>query len=387
MDLSAKNSLKKIFLVAGEASADFHAANLVRKIRAKLSENDALNFSAVGGANLKKEQVNIIYDNQNLAAIGPFSAILKLPIYGKLARKIIKFIKEERPNLVILIDFAGFNLRLAKLIKKFCPTRILYYITPQVWASRAYRVKTLKKYVDEICVIFPFEKEFYETRHCPVSFVGHPLLETVKTTKSKKEICEQYHLDNQKKIIGLFPGSRPSELLNLLPVLLETAALLQRKITCEFVLPLAQSFTLKAIEPFQNQLKKLNVKIIPDDIYNLISVCDAIAAASGTVTLEIALLEIPLTVIYKIKPFWLNIKKFIKVPFICLCNLIMKKEVVKEFLQNDANKDNITAEVLKILTNAPYNHEMRHNLALIKKNLDVANTDDIATIVLKNLTL
>jgi lipid-A-disaccharide synthase len=371
----------QILIVTGEASGDLHAAKLVRDVR-KL--NPDIDFWGMGGINMRQAGVNIIADTAGLAVMGFFDVLIHLPkIYS--AKKIIcNTIANSPPNLLILIDYSGFNLRLAKIAKQK-GIKILYYIIPQLWASRQRRIKIIRKYVDKVAVIFPFEIDFYKRFDIPVCFVGHPLLDIVHPSMSIGEAKQKFALNPQYKTIGLFPGSRKGEIKRLLPVMLKSAQLLKQQFpNIQFILALASSLTEDDLNPY---LKKfdLEIKIIANHNYDIMQVCDAIIAASGTVTLEIALMKIPMLIIYKISPPYFPIKLIIKIPYIGLCNIIAGKQIVKEFLQQHANPKKISAEITRILTDNNYRNTMITELKKIKGKLTTEKTENLAQLVVNML--
>jgi len=372
---------RNIFIVTGEASGDLHAAKLVKDVH-KLDPN--INFSGMGGINMRNAGVNIIIDFTDLAVMGLFDVLRHLTKFYSAKKIIHKTLLNNPPDLLILIDYSGFNLRLVKKAKQ-AGIKILYYITPQVWASRQRRIKIIRKYVDQLAVIFPFEVDFYKQFDIPVAFVGHPLANTVQATMDMAFAKQEFTLNSEYKTIGLFPGSRKEEIKRLLPVMLKSAKLLKKAFpNIQFVLALASSLTQNDLAPY---LKKsnLDIKIIANQNYDAMQVCDAIIATSGTVTLEIALMNIPMVIIYKISPPYFPIKLIINVPFIGLCNIIAGKEIVKEFLQQHANPKNISTEITHILNDEIYRNTMIAELKKVKQQLTLKETESLAQLILKIL--
>jgi lipid-A-disaccharide synthase len=355
---------KKIFIVTGEASGDLHAANLVKAVQ-KLNPN--IEFSGMGGANMRQAGVNIIIDNKDLAVIGPFEVLMNLPKIYRARKTICQTLRANPPDLLILIDYSGFNLRLAKIAKKM-GIKILYYISPQFWASRSWRIKIIRKYVDKVAVIFPFEVEFYKKFNIPVAFVGHPLVNKVHPTMSAIEAKQKFNLNPQYKTIGLFPGSRKGEIKRLLPIILKSALLIKSRFpSTQFILPLASSLTKNDLTPHLKT--NLGIKIIEQQHYDAMNICDGIITKSGTSTLEIALIGIPMVIIYKIWPPYFPIKAILKIPYIGMCNIVAGKEIVKELLQQNANPTNISTEITHILTDNKYRDDMINELHKIKNKL------------------
>jgi lipid-A-disaccharide synthase len=255
-------------------------------------------------------------------------------------------LKSQKPDLLILVDYPGFNLKLAKEAKKL-GIKVLYYISPKVWAWRKGRVKTIHKVVDHMAVLFPFEVPIYQQANVPVSCVGHPLVDAVKSQLTVAEAKVQFGLDENKQVLGLFPGSRRSEVQALLPLMIQAAErIVRQRPNIEVVLPLAPGLDSAL---FDDLIAKAGVRIrvISGDFYELTQTCDAIVAASGTVTLEIALLAVPHFIIYKVSPLTYRIlKRLVKIPYVGLCNIVTSKNIITELLQDDVTVDHIELELL-----------------------------------------
>jgi lipid-A-disaccharide synthase len=296
-----------------------------------------------------------------------------------------ELLQTDPPDLLILTDYPDFNLRLAKTAKE-CGVKVLYYISPQVWAWRQGRVKTIRERVDMMAVVFPFEEEFYKKHNVPVRFVGHPLLGEVEPSKSRTELFSEFNLDENKPVIGLFPGSRRSEIKRLLSIILDSATQLkQQRPELQFILPVAS--TLKADEIIEQiQKTDLDITIIEQRPYDSIELSDAIITVSGTVTLEIALLETPMVIINKLS--WLSyllVRQLLKIDSIGLCNIIAGMNIVPELLQNDATVEKITLEINKILDNKDYADRMKRDLGKITNLLDSDKKSEISELVIEML--
>lgn len=399
-----------ILIVAGEASGDVHAAKLVESVR---KINSQVNFFGMGGKNMRAAGVDIIIPMDELAVVGLYDVLANLPkIYA--AYKLFKDILfNNAPALIILVDYPGLNLRLAKIAKK-ARVKVLYYISPKLWASRPGRVKIIKKYVDEMGVIFPFEIDFYRQYNVSAHFVGNPLINVESITP--KEAFSKFGLNSSEKVIGIFPGSRKSEITRILPVMTEAAKLIRNSCpNVQFILPVSSSLNeedLKKVpncyfdeydgyleimdscqerciyaEGHENQnqqpenKKNILIKVVFEPVNNVIPICDAIIATSGTVTLEVALLKVPLVIVYKIFPSFIPIKKIINIPYIGLPNIIAGKKIVKELLQKEANPREIYEEINKILHNETYRQTMINELDTIKEKLTMEKTEDLAELV------
>lgn len=357
---------RRIMIVAGEASGDIYGADLARE--AFLLDPD-LHFFGIGGARMREAGVETLVDSAEMAVVGLVEVFKHFNVIASAFLKLKRILLHDRPDLLILIDYPGFNLRLARVAKK-AGVRILYYISPQIWAWRQGRVRKIAALIDHMAVILPFEAPFYERAGVPVTFVGHPMIDMVNVTLDRDSAAERLGLDRSRKIVGLFPGSRRSELERLLPVIVESAVLLKQRIPeIQFVLPLASTLLP---EDITHQFRAANLDVIITDqrIHDLIRACDAIISVSGTVTLEIALVGTPMVIIYKLAPLTYQLaKRLIKVDNIGLCNIIAGETVVRELIQDEAGPENIATEIGRILVDAPYSATIRNRLATVRAKL------------------
>ena len=339
---------KTIMIVAGEASGDMHGANLVREM---LKIDPALNFYGIGGKKLREEGVKLLANASDMAVVGLTEVISKLGSIFKIMGMMKRSLDERRPDLVILIDYPDFNLPLANAAKKR-GIKIFYYISPQVWAWRKGRIGQIKKTVDKMAVILPFEVDTYGQEGFTVNYVGHPLLDMVKLNYSKQESRKKFGLAENKITIGILPGSRLSEVGKLMPELLRASEILAQKMPeVQFVLPLADTLEEKIITEIISGFN-VKVKIISGHTYDVISCADLALVASGTATLETALLGIPMVIVYKISLLsYLIGRLFVDVKNIGLVNIIAGKTIVPELIQGDASGKRIAAESLSILKN------------------------------------
>lgn len=341
----------KYYIIAGEASGDLYGANLVKEIK-KLDKN--ANIRAWGGDLISREEVTLVKHYKNHNYMGFLEVLLNLnTILGN-----IKFCKNDiekyKPDALILIDFPGFNMRIAKHFYK-SKLPILYYIAPQAWAWREKRVVAIKKYITALYVILPFEKDFFSKHGINTKYNGHPLLEHVnnfkKTAKiSKVEFSVNSGLDINKPIISLIPGSRKQEIEKKLPIMLAASS----SFLNNYNIVIAGMNNLKNI--YQPYLKNSEVTIIYDDTYNLLNNSKFALVTSGTATLEAAFFNVPQVVVYKTSWISYKIAKFfIKVNYISLVNLILNKQIVKELIQNNLNIDSLIKELNKINQEKFYN--------------------------------
>jgi lipid-A-disaccharide synthase len=357
---------KTIMIVAGEASGDMHGANLVREM---LRIDPALNFYGIGGKKLREEGVKLLANASDMAVVGLTEVISKLGSILKIMGMMKRSLDERRPDLVILIDYPDFNLPLANAAKKR-GIKIFYYISPQVWAWRKGRIGQIKKTVDKMAVILPFEVDTYGQEGFTVNYVGHPLLDMVKLNYSKQESRKKFGLAENKITIGILPGSRLSEVGKLMPELLRASEILAQKMPeVQFVLPLADTLEEKIITKIISGFN-VKVKIISGHTYDVISCADLALVASGTATLETALLGIPMVIVYKISLLsYLIGRLIVDVKNIGLVNIIAGKTIVPELIQGDACGKRIAVEALAILTNEEKKQEMIKELMAIRARL------------------
>lgn len=375
---------KTILISAGEASGDAHAARMVNELR---KIDHTLKFVGMGGENMRKAGVEIITDIKKMAVVGLIEVLLKYRSIKAELQHLQRYIDQHQPDLLILVDYQEFNQRLAAYAKKH-GTRVLFYIGPQVWAWRPKRVYKMAAIVDHLAVILPFEPDYYKDVNIPVTFTGHPLTDEVCADKTPEQAREILNLQD-RTTVGLFPGSRSGEIRRVLPVLLKTAHLLKKQQPdIQFVLPLASTVSEENIAPFRNQFEQLNVQPRKGSFYDVCQACDVILTASGTATLEISLLGIPMVIVYKIAPVsHFILSHLVTVKYLGLMNIIAGREIVKEFIQNKAIPSDIANEALRLLNDKNYNTTMRHALSLIREQLGAGEgSRNIARLAYRLLT-
>jgi len=360
------SSHQRVMIVAGEASGDIYGADLVREAHLL---DPGLQFFGIAGARMREAGVATVVDSADMAVMGLVEVVKHYRVISSAFTTLKKILIEEPPDLLVLIDYPGFNLRLAKVAKK-AGVKVLYYISPKVWAWKAGRIRTIAARVNHIAVIFPFEVPLYEKVGLPVTFVGHPLLDLVTVTMNRDEAAGSFDLNPACKIVGLFPGSRRSEIERILPTILESARCVQQQFPdVQFVLPLASTLQDDDVLT-QLAASGLRVKITRERIHDLIRACDAVISVSGTVTLEVALIGTPMVIIYKLAPLtYLLAKRLVRIEHIGLCNIVAGETVVKELIQHDASPANISAEIGQILGNALYADEIRRKLSAVRSQL------------------
>jgi lipid-A-disaccharide synthase len=323
---------KKIFISAGETSGDMHGSNLMREIHKK---NPSVKFYGLGRNKMAEAGLQCIRDMSSNSVMW-LQALKKIPGLRKIFKDCTRFFDEEKPELVILIDYVGFNLYLAKAAKKR-NIPVMYYISPQLWAHGSWRIKKIKKFVDRMVVIYPFEETFYTNGDVSAKYVGHPLFDELNMRNIDEAFVEKMKGGETKTIVSLLPGSRKQEIRTLLPILLETAASIHEKIpSVKFLLSCSNKRNLELIEGITRRFistnnKRLSIEIVTEKISEVIKSSSLCICNSGTVTLEIANYQIPMVTCYRVTPFAYFVSKpFIDTPYICLVNAIAKKEVVPE---------------------------------------------------------
>lgn len=337
-------------IVAGEASGDMYGARLVEE--ALQLEPDS-HFFGIGGPGMRAAGVETLVDANTLAVMGLVEVVSHFRVISGAFAILKRILHTTPPDLLILIDYPGFNLRLAG-VAKAAGVPVLYYISPKVWAWRPGRAKKIAASVSHVAVIFPFEVPIYERVGAPVTFVGHPLLEMVRPSMTRDEALAEFGLKGGR-VVGLFPGSRRSEITSLMPVMLEAAVLLKKRFPdLRFVLPLASSIERSLVDGFLAG-SGVELTIVRGKNYDVMQVCDAIIAASGTVTLEIALLGIPEVIIYKVAPLTYAVgKRLVKVDHVGIGNIVAGERVVPELLQHEAKPVPIADAIGRYLTDDDY---------------------------------
>ena len=355
-----------VMFSAGESSGDQHAANMFLEL--KKHQPDIKGFG-MGGAKMALAGIDIRYDSGSIGVIG---VVEVLKHYGEI-RRALKLIQQlvstEHPDLLVCVDYKEFNLKLARFAKQ-CGVKVLFYVSPQVWAWRPGRVKTYGKAIDMMAVIFPFETTYYDSENVPVRYVGHPSVDKVHPQRSRLEDMAIFNLDESNPVIGLLPGSRANEINRLLPIMLAAAEILQARIPgIQFMLPQADSISDELLENYMDR-SPIKITVIKNQPYDVIQCCDVVMTTSGTATIEIALLTVPMVITYKLAAltYWLG-RWLVNTPFIGLPNIILGKGFIKELIQHEATSENLAEEIERILTDKFYADQMRDNLNQVKQQL------------------
>lgn len=371
----AENRKFRILIVVGEASGDAHAAKLVRNLREISREkNIELEFYGATSHKLHAENVEEIVNADNFSVVGLLEIGKVLPMFWKAFQKLKKSAIERKTDVAILVDFPDFNLKLAKSLKKK-GIKVIYYISPQLWAWRKYRAKTIKNYVDLLLTILPFEKDWYTQQGIyNVEYVGNPTVNEVRAKQSKAEFCKKHNLNPNKPIISLLAGSRKTEIERILPVLLETSALISKENPeVQFIIALAETRKIEEAEKIINEMKHFTLPekliIVKSETFDALNASTAAAVTSGTATLETAIIGTPMAIVYQISN--LNYKLFkplVSVEHIGLINLIAEERLFTELIQNDFTPENLANELFKLLE-AETNQYLRKRLAEINQKL------------------
>jgi lipid-A-disaccharide synthase len=353
-------------ILAGEASGDAHAAEFVDHIKRL---NPDIYISGIGTGEMKKAGVEVFFDSSVIAVMG---LVEVLKHWGDIKRAMAcvrNQLDKTRPDLLVLVDYPEFNLKMARHARGL-GIKVLFYISPQVWAWRPRRIHKIGRLIDHMAVIFKFEKAYYERANIPVSFVGHPLVDKVIISRSPDQVRQKLGVGQDTTVIGLFPGSRKSEIDQLLPLMLATARQMsETKPQLHFVVPVAAALDPDEIKRQCDQ-SQLDISVTQDNIYDLIGSCDSIISCSGTVTLEIALLGVPMCIVYKMSGIsYAVISRLITIPHIGLVNIVASKSVVREFLQKDATVDNVGREMIRIIDDIDYRKQMVNDLQIVRENL------------------
>lgn len=380
---------REIMIVAGEASGDLHGSRLVQAMTGRRSD---LHFVGVGGTEMAAAGVELLFPSSRIAVVGLLEVLSHLGPILSAQRLLRRRLSERRPALLILIDFPDFNLLLARKAKKL-GIPVFYYISPQVWAWRSGRVKTIGRLVDAIGVILPFEQEFYRARGVNAHYVGHPLLDSVRPEMSREAFCASFSLDPSRQMIGIVPGSREREIRHLLPVFLEAAARFQQRNETRPLFLVPRASTISEAVLAQNGIDRyrdiLDIRIIAEYRYALMAACEAVVAASGTVTLELLLLDTPQVAAYRLAPVSYAVgKMLVKVPFFSLVNLIAGEEIVTELLQEQVNSEQLAEALQQLVYDRQRSEQIRTAYTRVRQILGSAGASqraaDLALRVLEN---
>jgi lipid-A-disaccharide synthase len=374
----------KVMFSAGEASGDQHAAHMFSEIK-KL--RPGIRGIGMGGAKMAGAGIDVRYDSSQIAVIGLVEVVKHYAEIRRALKLMQSLLVAERPDLLVCVDYKEFNFKLATYAKRI-GIKVLFYVSPQVWAWRPGRVKQYGRVIDRMAVIFPFETAYYEAENVPVRYVGHPSVDKVHPQYSKNEDFARFGLIADKPVVGLLPGSRGGEIRRMLPVMLKAAETISARVPgVQFILPQAGSIADEVLQDYL-QTSPVKITVIKDQPYDVMQCCDAIMTTSGTASLEIALLTVPMVICYKLSPltYWLG-RLLVKTPFIGLPNIVAGKGIVKELIQHEASAENLADEITHILTDADYARQMRGHLQGVKASLGQGGgSKNMAALALEMLT-
>ena len=372
---------KKIMIIAGESSGDFHSSSLIHALK---KINPDIEICGIGGEKMRQAGAKIYFDICELSIIGFTDVLKNLKQIKHVFNNLLKEIDTQPPDAVVLVDYPGFNLKLAREVKKR-GIPVIYYISPQIWAWWMRRIKTIKQFVDKVIVVFKFEEALYKDYGIDVSFVGHPLLDVAYPSISKEDFLNKLGISAQKEIIGLAPGSRKMEVERILPILLESAKLIKERLPqVEFILLKAPAL---AREIFETKIKRYEfpVTLCENQTYDFLNICDFVLVASGTATLETAIMQKPMAVVYKVSFLnWLIARALIKLTFIGLVNVVAGKKIVPEFIQYKAKPQLIAETTLEILGNQEALTNVRLKLGKVRENLGTSGASQRTAEIILN---
>src|SRR5690348_639586 len=368
-----------LLISAGEASGDMYAARLATALQKRV---DVALFG-MGGPQMRAAGVEVITDYKEVSVVGITEILSHLPSLIRAMRHLVLEARSRRPPFAILTDFPGFHLRLARKLSPY-GVRNIYYICPQFWAWRPWRVRVVRRRFAQALCIFPFEEKFYGEAGVPVKFIGHPLVGAVHASLDRQAFFRQQNLDPRKKLVTILPGSRAAELRQHLPVLRDACLRIHREAQVQFVLAAAPGANLASLR--EVWLPQLPVKIVVGETYNALAASDAAIVSSGTATIEAALLDVPMVVVYRVTPLTaLLAKPLVRTPFFSMVNLIAGRAVVPELIQTRFTAENVSAEILKLLREPDAREAMRRDLAEVRRRLGPAGAAGRAARAICNL--
>jgi lipid-A-disaccharide synthase len=351
--------VNRVMIVAGEASGDLHGSGVVRALKKR---QPAIEVYGIGGDKMREAGMELIFHIRQTSVMGIWEVLGHLPFIRRVFRRMDEVLHSRRPDVVILIDYPGFNLKFARLAKQL-GVRVIYYISPQVWAWGKKRVMDIKCVIDKMLVVFPFEVEIYRKAGVSVEFVGHPLLDAIRLPKqdNRSQFCRTHGLDENKKIVALFPGSRTLEVTRLSPTMAKVGSELKKRLGVEIGVGVAAGMPIRLYDKYRTPDE---MKLVMDDTYNLMRYADLAIVKSGTATLEIAYFGTPMIVVYKtsIITYLVYRALMLDVKHIGMANIIAGKQIVPELIQARATVKNIVSEAARLLGDEKLRNETRAEL-------------------------
>jgi lipid-A-disaccharide synthase len=367
--------------VAGENSGEKYGASLIREFKKKYP---SFEFFGIGGSQMKNEGVNLLYSIQDLSHVGIFEILSHLPRLKRILNGIKKEVEKRKPVAAVLIDSPDFNLRLVKSIKRL-GIPILYYISPTVWAWRKGRLKKIKKYVDKMLLIFPFEEKIYQQNGIAAEYIGHPLLERMNLSLNREEFFQKHNLSPDKKTICLLPGSRKSEINYHMPILIPAVQKISELDGTQFVLPLAENLGVEDLMSFIAAKNEL-IKILTEDRLEGMAYSDLILSSCGTANLEASFLQVPFIAYYRISPLTYRLGiPFVRTRTYSIVNILAGSKIVPELIQRDFTPDNIVMETRKILQSKETRIHMQEQFKEIRQSMGERKASQNAALELEKL--
>ena len=360
---------EKLFIVTGEASGDLHGAELAKAL---WKYDRSLQIIGMGGKMMEKAGVEIIFDNRKLGVMGLVEVLTRWKSVVQSYRVVCEYLRKNSIDLLILIDFPDFNLRIARVAQEH-RIPVVYYIGPKVWAWRSGRVKLIAERIDHMLVIFPFEEEIYQNANVSCKYVGHPLMDQIPENLERTTLRKRYGLDVEKPVVALLPGSRRQEIRKILPVMLSAADKITKRIKgVNFILPVAPSVDWESVEE-QSKQWPISIKLVPEEAAGVLASADAAMVASGTATLEAALVGTPMVIVYRVA--WLTYmlaRLVVQVKYVGLVNILAGRSVVPELLQGSATGRRIADEIVPLLKEKEARNQMKDALAEVVQMLGPA---------------
>jgi lipid-A-disaccharide synthase len=352
-----------LLLSAGEASGDMYAARLAKALRERLD----VRIFGMGGPQMRAAGVEIVMDYSEVAVVGITEILKHLPSLLRAMNRLVAEAEQRKPALAILTDFPGFHLRLARKLRPY-GIRNVYYICPQFWAWRPWRVNLIRRRFAKALCIFPFERDFFSQARVPTEFIGHPLVGAVVPTKDRKQFCEQHGLVASRAVVSLLPGSRSAELMHHLPVLQEACVRINGKVPAQFVVAAARPRDVEMLTT--GWPSGLCLRVVEGETYNALAAADAAIVSSGTATVEAALLNTPMVVVYRVSPLTATLAKpLVRTPYFAMVNLIAEKRVAPELVQDDFTPQAVADETLRLLQDPNARNAQRAGLADVRTRL------------------
>jgi len=353
----------QILISAGEASGDMYAARLAKALRARAD----VHLFGMGGTRMREAGVELVADCAEVSLVGIVEIAKKLPALNRVWKRLVEESQRRNPRFAILTDFPGFHLRLARELKRQGVQNI-YFVCPQFWAWRPWRANLVRRRFAKALCIFPFEEKFFSDAGVPTKFIGHPLVGAVQATKDRKQFCEELGLDASRSIVTLLPGSRTGELAHHLPVLREACAQINGRVPAQFVIAAAHAQDVQRLKA--GWPTGMVVRVVEGQTYNALAAANAAIVSSGTATVETALLNVPMVVIYRVSPLTAALAKpLVRTPYFAMVNLIAEKRVVPELVQGEFTPERVAHETLQLLQEPNAREAQRRGLEEVRKRL------------------